>query len=408
MAAAAALGNSGFAESAFLQYGCGDDDDGSSDRPEETGTCDGGGFLDYARRRGGGGPAPKKKKGAQRRRKSTPPAPRRRRRSSSSTRRPRAAAGANLRRLSTSEQHKLESRFGSKLLQSIPPGYHLVKKLGEGAFGIALLIGKSMFDTLVMKLQIVKDDRQFDHEVEMQKKFAAVHLAPKVLDVKTWSHRGQRVAAILMNKVDGILDAFLSTDQPTAALDQIVRWTVDAIQKMCDAKLTHGDMHFQNFAYVVDLPDGKEEEDDAEFVPVDDIDGAEEDENDEFKATRTRVCQNEPRAAKLVLLPLLIDFGWSSHHGCFPQLELIQALRTASRRYNKNMSSSNERYLQDNLYRLYKSNYSTSLKKSQDAYEREWHKLMYQQVKIVDDEIYGTRRPAARRRRRSSGGAKRK
>lgn len=387
----------------FLEYGssCGSaEEEGGSCEPPSM-------FFDYRRKRvnrKNSNKGKKKPAGVARRRKSSGPKAKKEVESAEVSKAniitsgPRAAARANVRRLSGGEQKKYVARFGAKLLDAVPKGYQLVRKLGEGAFGVALLACKNQFECLVLKIQIVDDDRKFNHEVAMQKKFAAVGLAPQVLDMKTWNHRGQRIASIVMTKIDGILDSFLAVEQPKHVLDQLLVWITDAIKKMCDSSLTHADYHFSNLAYIVTTSDG-DVDDDEEFVPV----AGEEGDEDEFKATRVAVRKNEPHSSRFTLTPILIDFGWSSSGSCFPQLELIQALRTASRRYNPKMPLSNQKYMQDELYKLYTKNYNPKLSKTQEAYEKEWDKLMDKQVEIVERQISGE----GRRRRRSSGARKR-
>jgi hypothetical protein len=307
----------------------------------------------------------------------------------------RSTDGGRGRRLSTTEHehklsHKEESdltyKFGKEFLKHIPQGHHVVKKIGEGSFGVALLTANGPFERLVVKLQVVQDVCQFQHEVEMGRKFAAAGLAPKILDVKQWTHRGKHIAAIVMNKIDGILEDLLKHKQSDQVLNQILFWVVDSMKRMCAAKLTHGDMHAGNIGFTleIDIADASaDEKDDTEYVPKDD------EETDTI----------ELRGSRFVLKPTLIDFGWSTAGQCNPELELIQFLRTSSRRYNDKMPSSNENYLQSNLYQMYHNNYNKKLRNSQNAFEDEWGKLMDKQAGKADIQS----RSECRRRRRSTG-----
>jgi tRNA A-37 threonylcarbamoyl transferase component Bud32 len=237
----------------------------------------------------------------------------------------------------TDISRQVTKRYGN----IIPNNYFVSKKLGAGEYGIAYLLcstGDNNCDRVLKVQRLVGGNAEFTNEVAMQKTFARIGLAPSVFSSKTFRKGNSTYGLIVMEKIDGIMEDFLAKEQDTHTLDVILRYIIEFIRKMCTSRLTHGDFHFENFGYILDIRD------------------------DSFVAK-----------------PLLIDFGWSSSTPCHPDLELIQLLRTTS--FIKNRK--NKTYLKDQLYILYTNNYNSRLPNNGSAFTREWERI----IEAYQDEI---------------------
>lgn len=159
-------------------------------------------------------------------------------------------------------------------------------------------------------------------ECAMQRRFAALGLAPKV--------HACRGGCIYMDMIDGTIEDYLKKRRSKADLSMLVHWIFRFIRIMCEHRLAHGDLHWENLG---------------------------------FRYTRTGRVK-----------PLMIDFGQAAsrvHEGpmqgrrgvtCrepgaspwgFAELEVLSLLRTLHRDYSGRMNEDNRRTLREMLVQEY-------------------------------------------------------
>jgi hypothetical protein len=223
---------------------------------------------------------------------------------------------------------KVIKKFGA----IVPPGYYVSKEIGKGAFGVAYLLcnrNQNACDR-VMKVQRIEDQKEFNNEIAMQRKFATAKIAPKVHDVQQIRKGGRQYGVIVMDKIDGIMENLLEIEQDEESMNVIISYVIQFIHEMCRLNLTHGDFHWGNFGYIINI------------------------ENNQF-----------------TVKPQLIDFGWSSAMPCRPDLELANLLRMTPNIENRK----NKKFIRDSLYNLYRNNYNPNLKNNTQAFDREHDRL---------------------------------
>lgn len=220
--------------------------------------------------------------------------------------------------------------YGKNFDKLIPPGFRLVKILGEGASGKAYLVchnGVKCRAYKVSKLRNYKDEELFFREAEMIKRFNKFKLAPHIYRVGTFKRGDANYGLIEMDLIDGTLDDLLSKHQSKEALDEILADIDKLISQMCKHGLIHGDFHTGNIGYKI-------------------------------------------RANGSIKL-ILIDFGYSCclrKVKCQPRLEYIQLLRTLSM---SELNPHNEKYLFNHIISLYRERFNSRLKSSKTSLEEE-------------------------------------
>lgn len=233
------------------------------------------------------------------------------------------------------DRTRLIQMFGPKILDIIPLGYRVSKRIGDASLNgsIWLLCDYTREYTLncnlVMKVQVldyVKEEKRIlketrkrtslesiragfiqrmQREAEIQKLFAKAGLAPRMLMRSTYEYNRKDYFVIVMDRVDTTLSQFLENYPKGASVSRVCANVAKGVDELVRATaklgLIHGDMHTGNIGLQFEYaPDDNDEE----FEPDDD----------------TGVVHGGLRF-------LLIDFGWASK-GSFPYLDLIQALRT--------------------------------------------------------------------------------
>lgn len=235
--------------------------------------------------------------------------------------------------LSEEDIQKILKQYGDKVKTCLSGGFELKKYIGSGENGSVYLICKSKADEdencRIIKIQQIHNERFIQNEIDMQKAFYARKLAPKIHNTCRFNKGKTKYIIIEMDPIVGTLESLLHKESNDDFLRSIMAWIINVMEKLCDNKLTHGDFHWRNIGYNV-RPDGE-------------------------------------------LDPVLIDFSWSSSKTCYPRLELIQLLRTISL---SKMHPKNEKYLEDNIYEIYTTEFNKKLAKNIKAYDKEYDKLM--------------------------------
>jgi hypothetical protein len=148
------------------------------------------------------------------------------------------------------------------LPQECLQGHSVVRVLGAGKFGLVLLVRNDAtlkhsalkLVRVTPRLWITPED-----EMERQRVFAALGLAPAVQCFETYASGSFRYAALMMDRLDATLEQFLFQEEyaPTPQQLQDVEDGLFALWRKMEASgVTHGDMHAGNVGLKA-LPDGR-------------------------------------------------------------------------------------------------------------------------------------------------------
>jgi tRNA A-37 threonylcarbamoyl transferase component Bud32 len=166
------------------------------------------------------------------------------------------------RKRSKSKHHKKRSKSAKRKAEQkyeLTPisDYTSVKKIGEGENGKVYLLCEGRKCVVRKMIKLDYDYLEpFNHEVEMQKKFAKAHLAPKLYGYGVITKGKSKYAVLDMEQISGTFDDLIQVPQSKETLDWIVSSVNKILRKMCKHGLIHGDAHLGNFAYK-DLPHSK-------------------------------------------------------------------------------------------------------------------------------------------------------
>lgn len=169
----------------------------------------------------------------------------------------------------------------------------LVKKLGSGSFGHVYEFMDSQGNRGAVKFIASDNIKAVQAEVAMHKKLARIGVAPGFIGacytvgINTLSRqavadmrrrlghhdprdgrtiggaalrqaRARYVNIIFMEKIDHTVEATLRHKQPRAVMMKIIVAILAIIDKLKRANMTHGDLHFENMAWMT-VPGGKSE-----------------------------------------------------------------------------------------------------------------------------------------------------
>lgn len=140
-----------------------------------------------------------------------------------------------------------------KRMQAMPDDLFVYGILGQGQYGTVL--GACDRQTPVgskqVAIKVTEDSAHSRREIEMQKRFHAIGLAPRIHSV---THvKGNTF--IFMDHIDMTLESYFTDPGRTVRVAETVtifQEIEDAIDTMYENKLSHGDMHVGNIAVNVD------------------------------------------------------------------------------------------------------------------------------------------------------------
>lgn len=265
-----------------------------------------------------------------------------------------------------------DSRFLRRAIEvsASIPGVRFVEKLGEGAFGLVLLICSAETNekfACKIKKQEVGNEQEFQNEYDMQMEFARLGLAPQPLGIRIsdWS-----LSFFVMSKIDGVLSHYLSVPRTKDELDGILQQIVHLMVLMCENNLQHNDFHWGNIGYVIDIEPNR------------------------------GVAKSSGFHFRLQLL----DFGYAKRAECDAKSELAQLIRTAlierDRLYGL-QARSNYIHIINELLQFFEENYELPLPINEvedniffwdtmmyaNFYNEEWDLKMYEDLRSKRDRI---------------------
>jgi len=221
---------------------------------------------------------------------------------------------------------EIEDHFSMKFITYLG-NRQIVRKLGSGRYGTTFLVCENRRMCAAIKVQVIKDRRNLEHELEMQEVFHKAGLAPAIRG-KPYYYRGrvydseedkysvEDVAIIEMDVVHGTLEHFIEKNElDIATLDDVMIGLFRLLASLRTHNLTHGDMHSGNIAYNVEVsPEGQ-----------------------------------------LVMNLSLIDFGKSTQNGHDTLLEATQLYRTLV--FFDEMPDTSHKYFKNVFKRFLEGNY---------------------------------------------------
>jgi tRNA A-37 threonylcarbamoyl transferase component Bud32 len=226
-------------------------------------------------------------------------------------------------------------RYGGKFDSFLPMGYSLIRKLGSGAAGIALLLCRNGSDCKVLKVSKLKDPKvreHFERELVMHKKFEAAGIGPRIFRTGKFRKGDTEYGVIEMARVSGTFDDLLKVRQSKKVLDWIVESVDKIVDKLCEYGLIHGDTHFGNLAYN-EQPNGKRK-------------------------------------------PMMIDFGLAcckKKTKCNPALEYLTIIRDMP--FDESgIEDHNLDYLMDRFISIYRKRYDPNLSDDWKSIDRKFNK----------------------------------
>ncbi len=144
--------------------------------------------------------------------------------------------------------------YGERALSSIPKGFDVIKRLGEGSSGEAFLVKHPQsMNYLVIKYQVTESNNfvRLLHEAVLQRHFQEKNLGPALLATYFWKLTEDKVVAIfLMQYVPLILSNLLLREIPKPILMSIKDILLKLLQKLCHNGLRHNDLHWQNLGFI--------------------------------------------------------------------------------------------------------------------------------------------------------------
>ncbi len=185
------------------------------------------------------------------------------------------------------------------------------KILGQGLYGVVMEVCGSIPQDFRKHIVVkaTRDGSSLRSEYRKQLYFAKVGLAPKPEDPFS-----SNLSFFVMGKIDGTVGNLLRHERLDSELNEIISQSVQLLFRMCDHNMVHGDLHFQNIAYIIN-----------------------------------------PKNKRKVFLCL--DFSEATA-GCEPEIDLLQLIRDT---YTREYHLYNAKYLRKHLQHIYNTNYEEPL-----------------------------------------------
>lgn len=143
-----------------------------------------------------------------------------------------------------------------KDMRAIPEGHFVHSILGQGSYGTVLGLCEASSGTdAKLALKIMSDSTDARSEVDMQREFYAIGLAPRIISVS--EKRGN--IFVLMTRVDMTLSEYLMKNARYTSdgeIDLIFGEIEDLIRSLFHQRLAHGDMHLDNLVVNVNAEGG--------------------------------------------------------------------------------------------------------------------------------------------------------
>ena len=151
-------------------------------------------------------------------------------------------------------------KFGTASLAHVPAGHRIVANLGAGSFGTAYLTSDAFFQQRVLKFTkmgnfggFISSRGRFEHEYDMQQKFAVAGIAPIPTRPPVFYKRtaiAQEIGVLTMERVYGTIGALMDHyELSDAELEDFVEEVARVLKVMCSEGLVHGDFHLHNLGY---------------------------------------------------------------------------------------------------------------------------------------------------------------
>lgn len=126
--------------------------------------------------------------------------------------------------------------------------WRITKLLGVGTIGTVFgVCTKQGVQCAAVKVSRVKNKGAVKREIALQKK--AYPFAPKIYTSCFFHYKGKEWSVVVMELIDGELDAYLQTKRSKSEIVNIERQLNAGLKHLCKIGMTHGDSVFFNIAY---------------------------------------------------------------------------------------------------------------------------------------------------------------
>jgi len=228
---------------------------------------------------------------------------------------------------------KIQTKYGHGIFESLaslleihPSDIIFRRFIGAGSYGSVFLVSLANKATIIIKVQVGQSKKEIEHEYYMHERFYHYRIgAPKPYFLMFY----KKIALIGMQlKPHAIKFGVFSTYLRFPLNKKILQYMIDSVDhlvhKMCKHDLIHADMHWGNIGFqrVVN----------------------EQPTNPTFKFNYKGEVHN--------LTPMIIDFGFAKEAKCFPDVELIQLVRTLYPQFNNAVHPKNRDFLYNRLIEL--------------------------------------------------------
>ncbi len=223
--------------------------------------------------------------------------------------------------------------INSLLPMSCMKGWRLTKFLGEGIAGYVFgSRHRNTHETGALKIQVAEKGHTMMDEVNTHKKFAAVGLSPKIHSYCSTKKFGKEIFVLNMARIDTVLDHWLRTSRPNSVIDTLVERIFEMIDVMDKNNLTHGDLHSDNIGFV-------------------------------FK--------RKGSPGKIQIL----DHGFATTKFSFPEIEIVQFIRTLHKVFSPRVHARTSTYLRDRCISEAKRIYGLRIPKGLNSLDSEFSRL---------------------------------
>jgi tRNA A-37 threonylcarbamoyl transferase component Bud32 len=130
--------------------------------------------------------------------------------------------------------------------------WHIVRHLGQGVFGSTFLAVNRQGQEAAVKviLETGQEKVKPTEEFELQRVFASMNLAPRVLNTASVLFRGTKFHVLMMERVEFTLYDLLCFQRLSPNTLQSIAYSLARfLWKMYEKGITHGDMHSQNIMF---------------------------------------------------------------------------------------------------------------------------------------------------------------
>jgi hypothetical protein len=144
-------------------------------------------------------------------------------------------------------RHDIISTWGPHALDVLPAGFVVTKFLGAGGSGTVYQVCSGQLCFAIKLFTSENGNNEAIYELEMTKLFAAAGIGAGVYRYNVFDRPDGHVGyALIMDRIDVMLEKYLEEPRSEEILANIMAGIKSLMQRMCAARLSHGDLHYGN------------------------------------------------------------------------------------------------------------------------------------------------------------------